>query len=358
MHKQASAVRRRRREAKNNLLSDELIYTGDNKTETQIKLIQYNTDSFKSRLITEVDKSFPPLSENCVNWIQICGLSDTDLIGRVGKAVGLHSTDIQDILTTQHIAKVEEYDDKTLVLVNTFYYNESSGLKQEHICFVLGQNCVISFQESKEPLFSNIFTAIEHNTAKVRAKSEDYLFCLLLNNIFTSYIDVVATLEDQLEEMEDELLVPEVKEDMGVRIQRNRHDYLLLKKSIIPLKENFNKLLHNENQLIHDENKVYITDLQDRMLFIIQSIEICRETIVSLLDLYVSNNDLRMNEIMKRLTVVATIFIPLTFVVGVWGMNFKYMPELDWKYGYYVAWAVMVLTGALVWWYLRRRKWY
>ena len=158
--------------------------------------------------------------------------------------------------------------------------------------------------------------------------------------------------------MEDEIITGNPRDDFGNRIQANRRDYLQLKKSILPLKDDFNKLIHNENKLICDEDMIYFNDLEDRMLFIIQSIEICRETQASLLDLYFSNNDLKMKEIMKRLTVVTTIFIPLTFVVGVWGMNFKSMPELEWQYGYLMAWGLMGIIVIGVWWYIKKQHWY
>ena len=222
----------------------------------------------------------------------------------------------------------------------------------------MGKEYVFSFQESDLPLFDNVKKAITQNTTRVRNRPIDYLFCLLINNVFSNYLDVIATLEDVLGIMEDEIITGNPHDDFGNRIQANRRDYLQLKKSILPLKDDFNKLMHNENKLVCDDDMIYLNDLEDRMLFIIQSIEICRETLTSLLDLYFSNNDLKMNEIMKRLTVVTTIFIPLTFVVGVWGMNFKSMPELEWQYGYLMAWGLMGIIVIGVWWYIKKQHWY
>ena len=133
---------------------------------------------------------------------------------------------------------------------------------------------------------------------------------------------------------------------------------MLMKKSVLPLKEQYVKLLRGENLLMHKVNRAFFNDVNDHLQFVLQTIEICRETLSSLVDLYISNNDLRMNDIMKRLTVVSTIFIPLTFLVGVWGMNFKLMPELDWQYGYFFAWSLMVVIGIIVYAYFRMKKWY
>ena len=358
MHKQASNLRKKHRHIKNNLLTDEYIYTGDRKGEMHIYLTQYDADNYIQHSFTSPEK-LPALIQNGKkNWIHISGLSDTHTVALIGKTLGLHFTDIQDILTSQHIAKIETYEDKTFLILNTFYYSENKELQQEHICIIMGKEYVFSFQESDLPLFDNIEKAITQNTARVRNRPTDYLFCLLINNVFSNYLDIIATLEDVLGTMEDEIITGTPRDDFGNRIQANRRDYLQLKKSILPLKDDFNKLIHNENKLICDEDMIYFNDLEDRMLFIIQSIEICRETQASLLDLYFSNNDLKMNEIMKRLTVVTTIFIPLTFVVGVWGMNFKSMPELEWQYGYLMAWGLMGIIVIGVWWYIKKQHWY
>ena len=133
---------------------------------------------------------------------------------------------------------------------------------------------------------------------------------------------------------------------------------MLMKKAILPLKEQYIKLLRAENLLIHKVNRAFFNDVNDHLQFVLQTIEICRETLSSLVDLYISNNDLRMNDIMKRLTIVSTIFIPLTFLVGVWGMNYKWMPELEWQYGYLFAWIVMAIIGIIVYLYFRKKKWY
>lgn len=357
MHKQASNLRKKHRHIKNNLLTDEFIYTGDHKEEMCINFTQYDSDSYVQHTFSSPDKLPSVFQSKKKNWIHISGLSNTQTIAHIGKMLNLHFTDIQDILTSQHIAKIESYEDKTFLILNTFYYSENKELQQEHICIIMGKNYVFSFQESNLPLFDNIGKAICQNTTRVRNRSIDYLFCLLINNVFSNYLDVIAELEDALGIMEDEIISGDPLNDFGNRIQENRRDYLQLKKSILPLKDDFSKLMHNENKLICDENTVYLNDLEDRMLFIIQSIEICRETLASLLDLYFSNNDLKMNEIMKRLTVVTTIFIPLTFVVGVWGMNFKKMPELEWQYGYPMAWGIMVFIVIGVWWYIKKQHW-
>ena len=147
------------------------------------------------------------------------------------------------------------------------------------------------------------------------------------------------------------------KKDIGKQIQALRRQYMIVKKAVMPLKDQYVKLLRGENPLFHKATRAFFNDVNDHLQFVLQTIDICRETLSSLVDLYISNNDLRMNEIMKRLTVVSTIFIPLTFLVGIWGMNFAFMPELNWKYGYFIAWSVIIITAVLISIYLKRKKW-
>ena len=168
---------------------------------------------------------------------------------------------------------------------------------------------------------------------------------------------MISDIDNALEDLEEELLTVSEGNDIGIQIQSLRRQYMLMKKSILPLKEQYIKLLRGESSLMHKVNRAFFNDVNDHLQFVLQTIEICRETLSSLVDLYISNNDLRMNDIMKRLTIVSTIFIPLTFLVGVWGMNFKFMPELDWKYGYWFAWLLMVVIGMIVYAFFRKKKW-
>ncbi|MBQ7822664.1 MAG: magnesium/cobalt transporter CorA [Bacteroidaceae bacterium] len=357
MRKQASVLHRKRKRTRNTLLMENLLYTGDKGIDTRIRLIQYNANEYFSTDVADVKALLSVLKDQYINWIQVSGMSDTDMIGDLGDLLGLHRLDIQDILTAQHVSKIEIYEDKTMLLFNSFSYKDKE-LQQEHICIVLGQNFVVSFQESSFPLFDNVLKAIEANTTKVRGRSADFLFGLLCNNVLSNYIETVAFLEDDLGDLEEELSTGNPEDEFSIRLQQKRHDYLQMRKSVIPLKENFNKLIFNDNGLVKGENLIYLSDLQDRLNFIVQSLEICHETMKSLMELYVSNNDMKMNEVMKRLTAVTTLFIPLTFVVGVWGMNFRFMPELDWKYGYLTAWIVMLLIAIAVGWYIRKKKWF
>ena len=193
----------------------------------------------------------------------------------------------------------------------------------------------------------------------IRKKGSGLLLAFLLNTIIANLVEAASKVEEMLEDIEETLL--DIKNDqgnMGQLIQQHRKEYMIIRKNSQPLKEQFAKLLRTENGLISPDILPIYNDLSDQLLFVIQTTESCREIISSLVDLYISNNDLRMNAIMKRLTIVSTLFIPLTFLAGIWGMNFKIMPELDWRYGYGIAWSLMLLTAIVTWLYMRKKDWF
>ena len=246
-----------------------------------------------------------------------------------------------------------------LIILNSSYYDANMEIHSEHISILVTGNVVITFTESNNPVFANTMKALESDMLSLRKKGSGLLLAFLLNTIIANLVETASKVEEMLEDIEETLL--DIKSDqgnMGSMIQQRRHEYMLIRKNSQPLKEQFPKLLRTENGIISPDMLPVYTDVSDQLQFVIQTTESCREIISSLVDLYISNNDLRMNAIMKRLTVVSTLFIPLTFLVGVWGMNFKLMPELDWEYGYGIAWGVMFLTGILTWIYMRKKDWF
>lgn len=172
------------------------------------------------------------------------------------------------------------------------------------------------------------------------------------------FMSVITQMEDSLEDMEEQFLSSNDDRLPGIKdIQHHRRNYRLIKRSIFPLKEQISKLLHDDTPLLHKVNRPFFNDVNDHLQFVLQTLEGCRDLLSSLIDLYLSNNDQRMNGIMKQLTIVSTVFIPLTFMAGIWGMNFQWMPELSWKYGYLMAWALMAVVAAAVYVYLKYKKW-
>ena len=318
-------------------------------TVTRISLTQYNADTLHTREIKTNETSFKKFVDgNSINWFQVSGLTDSEAVTRIVNEFGMHNLDAKDILTPQHVVKIEEYDKHMLIVLNSSYYDTNMEINSEHISILITGNVVISFTESNNPVFENAYKAIDSNMLNIRRKNSGLLLAFLLNTIIANLVESASKVEEMLEDIEETLL--DIKNDqgnMGLLIQQRRKEYMVIRKNSQPLKEQFAKLLRTENGIISSD-----------ILPIIQTTESCREIISSLVDLYISNNDLRMNAIMKRLTIVSTIFIPLTFLAGIWGMNFKMMPELDWQYGYGIAWSLMLLTAISTWLYMRKKDWF
>lgn len=349
---------------KNNLLSEKLIYTGDSQTPTHIHLCTYNTTEMQEKSGNTFQSVKDTLDNTQINWLQVHGLKDTEAIREICSHFEIDFLVLQDILNAKHPTKIEEHDKYIVLILKLFYPNahkeedELDELLQQQVCIILGSNYVLTFLEKETDFFGDVNAALRNDVLKIRSRQTDYLLSVLLNSVMANYISTISSIDDALEDLEEELLAITEGNDIGVQIQALRRQYMLMKKSILPLKEQYVKLLRAENLLIHKVNRAFFNDVNDHLQFVLQTIEICRETLSSLVDLYISNNDLRMNNIMKRLTVVSTIFIPLTFLAGVWGMNYKWMPELDWRYGYLFAWFVMGIIGIIVYLFFKKKNWY
>lgn len=346
--------------AGNNLLSDKLIYTGQYDAPTLIRLCSYSPTDVITVQGSTFEEISGSISENRINWIHVCGLSNTEVVRSVGTYFNIDFLVMQDLLNANHPTKVEEHDSFMLTILKLFKFGEEDGetiLERQHYSIIQGHNFVLTFSEYGCNSLNDILSAIEHNTLKIRNKQSDYLLSVLLNSAIGNYVEIISVIDDQLEDIEELLLDISASTDIGKQIQSLRRQYMGIKRTVMPLKEQYVKLLRSDSGLMHKTNRAYFNDVNDHLQFVIQHIEISRETLASLVDLYISNNDLRMNNIMKRLTIVSTIFIPLTFLVGVWGMNFEVMPETKWKYGYLMAWIVMIVVGLLVLIFFKKKKW-
>lgn len=307
-------------------------------------------------------KNFNQLSDFTPNvckekyWLHICGLNEAEQIAMLGKTLHLHPLLIEDVLNVNKQPNIEEFDNCVLTVLKYFNPTTTDDMPcLEQISLVLAENYVLSFRENDQPLFDKIRNALENNIGKVRNKGSDYLFALLLDRIADSYLPEMDKTEELLVEAEGQILNDEKETNIREMILRNRKRYQVLKKAVLPLKESFPRLMRLDKTLIEKSTITYLRDVFDHIDFVSRSIDSYHEMLLSLMNLYTSNNDLKMNRIMQRLTVVSTVFIPLSFLVGVWGMNFDIMPELHWSYGYLVAWALLLGTGISIWVYLKKK---
>ncbi|MDR1679285.1 MAG: magnesium/cobalt transporter CorA [Prevotellaceae bacterium] len=351
--------RRKLHRVEDSLLLENLEYRGSYSVDTTVELISFDRDTLRHKRINSAAGLTAAIDPQKVNWVHVRGLSNTALISDLCTVFDIQRLSVQDILNADHIAKIEESNGHLLVIIDVFDYNENNVLMREHLSIVLGKNFVISFQESADNRFKMIADALSDKLGHVRCRQADYLFNLLMSTVVDRYLEELEIQQNMMLDLEDLLMEFRTNiEGAGRKIQDYRKDYLTLKKSIFPIREQFAHLLVLDSPLIAESTHIYFKDTYDHLQQAYMMVESCRETIVSLLDLYLANNDLRMNHIMKQLTVVSTVFIPLTFLVGVWGMNFHFMPELDWTYGYLAAWLVMLGIGVLIYFYFKRKKWY
>lgn len=358
MKKKENAGKHKR--SANRHLSEQYVYTGDNNTATNIRFLNYNTAGVHTYEIRNDHQHFHKLPEkDKINWLQVSGLTQSELITNIAMDFGLDALDAKDILTSQHVVKAEEYKDKLFIILNTCHYDESSLIRTEHIAILLTGNTIVSFAENNHDLFAPVAKAIQDNVLDLRTKDSSLLLAFLLNAVVANLVEASSRVEELLEEIEDTLLDSSTDQrSIGSLIQQRRREYLVIRKNSQPLREQLVRLTKSDKLFISPDALPAFTDIADQLQYVNQTIEGCREIIASLVDLYISNNDLRMNAIMKRLTIVSTFFIPLTFLAGIWGMNFTNMPELNWRYGYLIAWGIMIVTALVTWFFLRKKDWY
>lgn len=359
MSKRISTNAKMRRHVKNAHLLEKLVYMGEENISTSIELIQYDRSQISEKSVQPAEKLKDLLKPDCINWFRITGISDAETTYNICKQFGIPRFDIKDLLSGYHVTKVIEHETNTFILMSGSYINEAHELGIYQNAFILGDNYVVSFQERPTSIFDDVKDAIKGGRVLIREKDEDYLLYILLNCLHSSFNDTVIKLTNRLNEMEDRLIEDDTDNLNVMRfISQRKKDASLLRRVIAPLREEYINLLHNTNKLIKPENIMYFEDFDDRLRTSSDDLMSLKESISSLSDLYFNNNNLRMNNVIKKLTIVSTIFIPLTFMVGVWGMNFEFMPELKWEHGYLFAWGIMFVIVILAVFYLKRKRWF
>lgn len=336
-----------------------LVHIGEKKVERpRIKIIDFSDGYCMHKQILGIEDCLPYKESETTTWINIDGLHDIELIESTGKLFGIHSLVLEDILHTGQRPKIEIFDDYVFLVLRMISYDEKQEkVQEEQLSIVLGENYVISFQEKPGDVFNPVRERITQGKSRVRRKKADYLACALLDAVVDNYFEVLDQVELKLERLDEELFTDSSTETFQ-KISDLKKEMILLRKSIWPLREIVNTITKGEFDVIEESNQVYYRDVYDHIIHVIDILETFREMIAAMHDTYMNFVNNRMNEIMKVLTVVATIFIPLTFIAGVYGMNFRYMPELGWQWGYFGVLGFMgVLVMGMVL-YFRRKNWF
>lgn len=335
-----------------------LIYTGRKKTaRVKINLIQYNKENFSEKIVSEINHCVPISETFTVSWIDIKALNDLRTIEMTGKLFDIHNLVLEDILNTDQRPKIEFFDKHIFVVLKMLSYNDREDrIDSEQISIVVGRNYVITFQENDDDIFDHLRERIRKNMGYIRNFGADYLAYSLMDTIVDYYYIMLEKIGQKIEEIEEQLL-HEPKTELLNQIYILKRENLILRKSVWPLREVISKLDRVETPFIHKSTIPFIRDLQDHTTIVVETVESYTETISNLIELYLTIGNNRLNEVMKILTIISTIFIPLTFIVGIYGMNFEYMPELKWKWGYFLVLAVMACIGTGMIIYFLRKKW-
>ncbi|HET8753577.1 MAG TPA: magnesium/cobalt transporter CorA [Salinimicrobium sp.] len=325
--------------------------------DTKLEVIDYNPESFERFTSTSPQDAFKFEEEKNVTWINIDGLNNISEIEKVGKYYGLHALMLEDVVNTNQRPKFDEYEDFVFMVIKMLYHDADGQLVNEHLSLVLGKDYVLTFQEADGDVFEAVRERITQSTGRIRNKGADYLMFSLLDAVIDSYFSVIEVLSDKIESLEDQLFLATAGHDVIFEIQELKREILRIRRAVLPLREVIGRLEKLENNLIDPKTKKYIRDLYDHILQVSENIEIYREMAWGLMDMYMTTISNKMNEVMKVLTIMASIFIPLTFIAGIYGMNFEYMPELEWKYSYFFLLGIMLLVviGMLI--YFKKKDW-
>jgi magnesium transporter len=334
-----------------------LIHVGEAKAESSvITVIDYDENNFLEEENVSVEEAATRANGPSVTWINVDGLADTRLIEALGTRFSLHPLTQEDILNTTQRPKLEEFDEYLYVVIKMLFINGNEEICAEQVSLILGDHVVISFQEQQGDVFESIRTRLRTGKGRIRKFGPAYLMYSMLDAIVDGYFSVFEKMGEWIEELEDELVTDPDPETLET-IYSLKRDLIYLRRSIWPLREVVAAMGRGETTLIPEAILIYIRDVYDHVIQVADTLETYRDMVSGMLDIYLSSLSNRMNEVMKVLTIIATIFIPLTFVVGLYGMNFKYMPELGLEFGYPAVLVVMALIAAVEIIYFRKKRW-
>lgn len=335
-----------------------LVHVGEKKVESvRVTYLDYDEENIEEKQVSAIEECFPFKATPTITWINIDGLHDVEMIERLGKEFDLHHLILEDVLNTGQRPKFEDFGKNVFIVLKMLSYDEElHAVESEQVSLIVGANFVISFQERVGDVFDPIRERIRNNKGRVRKMKADYLAYSLVDSVVDSYFAILERVGEKIESMEEELVSDPTEKTMQ-QIHAMKREMILLRKSVWPLREVISGLQRSGSALIGEVTSVYLRDVYDHTIQIIDTIESFRDMVSGMLDIYLSSISNKMNTIMKVLTIIATIFIPLTFVAGVYGMNFESMPELKWKYGYPAVWVVMLVIGTIMLIYFRRKKW-
>ena len=340
-----------------------LVHDGERRLETaQITIIDYNESTYQEKKAARIEDCFPFRDTATVTWINIDGLHQSEIIEKIGSYFGVHPLVLEDIMNTDQRPKIEDYDTHLFIVLKMLYPNSHPlETRVEQVSIILGTNYVLTFQEGPlGDVFNPVRERLKNQKMRVRKSGCDFLASALIDAIVDNYFIVLEKIGEGVETLEEQIIVNQANQQSGhlEEILRLKKEMLLVRKAVWPLREVLSTLMkEDEETLIRESTRLFFKDIYDHILRIIDTIELSREILAGVHELYLTNISNGLNEVMKVLTIFATIFMPLTFIVGIYGMNFRFMPELEWKYGYFGIMSIMGLIVLVMLIYFRRKEW-
>lgn len=332
-----------------------LVHVGEKKMDrATLSLIRYNNTQYDYSQTEEAIK----VGENGLNqWVNINGLHDIELINKMGAQFDLHPLMLEDILNTNHRPKIEPFNNCLFISLKMLGISpDQKSIVSEQISFVLGKKWLLSFQEQEGDLFDGLRSRLKENKGVIRQKGIDYLLYRLIDIIVDNYFLVNEHLTETIDKLEEDIIQSSEREVLN-EILRFKKLLMGFRKSVSPLREVIAYLQKDTGNLIQKSTNRYFYDVYEHIIHVNDSIDSQRDLATGLTDLYHSGVSFKMNQVMQVLTIIATIFIPLTFIAGVYGMNFDHIPELHWKYGYQMVWGLMFIVFIFMLLFFRKKKW-
>lgn len=333
-----------------------LIYTGEETTgRVRITLIEFNETEFFEQEFYNLDQCLAHVKPNMVKWINIEGIHDTGIIEKIGKMYNIHPLTLEDIVQVDQRPKFEDYEHYVVAIMKMLYYD--TEIHSEQLAIVLLENTVISFQEPEGgDAFDVIRNRLRQSKGRIRRQGADYLAYCLIDALVDYYFTIIEAIGDKIEQIEEEI-INNPKNTNLLHLYQMKREMIYLRKQVWPMRDMINNMVRSETTLIKETSDIYLRDLNDHVTRIIDTVETYRDLLSGIMDIYLSTNSNRMNEVMKVLTIMSSIFIPITFIAGVYGMNFDNMPELHTKNGYFITWGVMVAVVITLLIFFKRKKW-
>ncbi len=334
-----------------------VVYYGEQQTKkVKITLIEYNETEFIEKDFYDLSECVTLINPNMVRWINVDGVHDAELIESIGKQFNIHPLTLEDIVNTHQRAKFEDYDNYVVSMMKMITQEEGE-IHSEQLCVVLMEGTVISFQEVEGgDAFDYIRNRLRQGKGRIRKMGADYLAYALIDAVVDCYFGILEKIGDRIEELEDDLMKEPSKETLHV-LHNMKREMIYIRKAVWPLRELINNMQRSETELIKPSTDIYLRDVHDHAIRVMDTVETYRDLLASMMDIYLSSVSNKMNEVMKVLTIITTIFVPVTFIAGVYGMNFEFMPELHSAWGYPITLILMGIIILILLYYFRRKKW-